>query len=318
MVPSGRAHLQRACDIYADWGAVLKTDMLRREVREGTTSGPYSPVAQVAAGRASGATNKTLKSEVLVSNVDVSRLLQVFQSIASELVMETLTQKVAQAAQQVAGATRCVLLLGEQETLRTMVDTAATPESLPRDVIKFVARSRKSLVMHDLANPEVNDTYLGTTSAQAVVCLPLVYQGSIKGVLYAENSISAQAFPPEHVVVLQIIATQASIAMQNVRLYNDLEAEVARRTLELRDTHAKLIDMERETTEAQMAGGFAHEMRNALSAARMALEAAYPTPNAAQRAARCTMRSPKMFKSWPTWRRPTWRMQRRAMYYGAR
>ncbi|HEX5749165.1 MAG TPA: ATP-binding protein [Archangium sp.] len=50
-----------------------------------------------------------------------------------------------------------------------------------------------------------------------------------------------------------------------------LEALVAQRTRELEQAQAQLVQMERETTEQQMAGGFAHEIRNALTGAKMLL-----------------------------------------------
>jgi signal transduction histidine kinase len=50
-----------------------------------------------------------------------------------------------------------------------------------------------------------------------------------------------------------------------------LEALVAQRTRELEQAQARLVQMERAATEQQMAGGFAHEMRNALTGAKMLL-----------------------------------------------
>jgi len=50
-----------------------------------------------------------------------------------------------------------------------------------------------------------------------------------------------------------------------------LEALVAQRTRELEQAQARLVRMERAATEQQMAGGFAHEMRNALTGAKMLL-----------------------------------------------
>ncbi|HEX5750153.1 MAG TPA: ATP-binding protein [Archangium sp.] len=50
-----------------------------------------------------------------------------------------------------------------------------------------------------------------------------------------------------------------------------LEALVTQRTRELEQAQARLVQMERDATEQQMAGGFAHEMRNALTGAKMLL-----------------------------------------------
>src|SRR4029079_16859334 len=68
----------------------------------------------------------------------------------------------------------------------------------------------------------------------------------------------------------QLQATGAELSRAN----DHLEAEVAKRTAELREAHLRLVKLEKEATELQMAGGFAHEMRNALAAALMYLASA--------------------------------------------
>ncbi len=51
-----------------------------------------------------------------------------------------------------------------------------------------------------------------------------------------------------------------------------LEEKVDERTKELRDTQAKVLQLEKDKTEQQMAGGFAHEMRNALVGSKIVIE----------------------------------------------
>ena len=53
------------------------------------------------------------------------------------------------------------------------------------------------------------------------------------------------------------------------RYANNLEETVYQRTKELRDSQAKLIESEKRTLEHRITGGFAHEMRNALSGAQL-------------------------------------------------
>ena len=53
-----------------------------------------------------------------------------------------------------------------------------------------------------------------------------------------------------------------------------LEIKVQKRTEELKDAQEKILIMEKEAVERQMAGGFAHEMRNALAGAKMVISKA--------------------------------------------
>jgi len=111
-------------------------------------------------------------------------------------------------------------------------------------------------------------------------------------VLYVENNAASHAFTRDRTQVLDVLAGQFAVAVENARLYGniqrlnadlaalnrELEGHVERRTRELRDAQAKLVALERDATEARMAGGFAHEMRNALAAAKQYLAQALPTP----------------------------------------
>lgn len=56
-----------------------------------------------------------------------------------------------------------------------------------------------------------------------------------------------------------------SIRRQNVLL----EEKVAQRTQDLEKAHARIVKLEKESIEKQMAGGFAHEIRNALAGAKL-------------------------------------------------
>jgi len=60
------------------------------------------------------------------------------------------------------------------------------------------------------------------------VCLPLLWQGKLGGVLYLENSRAAYAFPADRVAMLDTLAVRAAIALENARLYGDLQDRESR------------------------------------------------------------------------------------------
>ncbi len=55
-------------------------------------------------------------------------------------------------------------------------------------------------------------------------------------------------------------------------LYNRLEEKVRERTHQLEEAHQKILRLEKDSLERQMAGGFAHEIRNALTGAAMVVQ----------------------------------------------
>jgi PAS domain S-box-containing protein len=61
-----------------------------------------------------------------------------------------------------------------------------------------------------------------------VLCLPLVKQAKLIGALYLENNLASHVFTPARISVLEVLASQAAISLENARLYNDLGEREAR------------------------------------------------------------------------------------------
>jgi PAS domain S-box-containing protein len=58
-----------------------------------------------------------------------------------------------------------------------------------------------------------------------VLCLPLVKQGKLIGLLYLENKLAPGIFTPQRIAVLELLASQAAISFENAQLYAELAAE---------------------------------------------------------------------------------------------
>ena len=64
-----------------------------------------------------------------------------------------------------------------------------------------------------------------------MLCLPLVKQGSLVALLYLENKLASSVFTPSRIALLEVLASQAAISLENSGLYRELqqrEAEVGR------------------------------------------------------------------------------------------
>jgi PAS domain S-box-containing protein len=56
----------------------------------------------------------------------------------------------------------------------------------------------------------------------------MINQGKLSGVLYFENSLTAGVFAPRRSAILGLITSQAAIALENARLYRDLQQREAK------------------------------------------------------------------------------------------
>src|SRR5208283_399935 len=80
-------------------------------------------------------------------------------------------------------------------------------------------------------SPFAADEYLRQRQARSVLCLPLVNQSKLIGVLYLENNLAPRVFTPTRIAALKLLASQAAIALENARLYRDVaerEAKIRR------------------------------------------------------------------------------------------
>jgi PAS domain S-box-containing protein len=71
-------------------------------------------------------------------------------------------------------------------------------------------------------DPFSTDDYIREKRARSVLCLPLVKQARLIGVLYLENNLASHVFTPARILVLELVASQAAISLENARLYGEL------------------------------------------------------------------------------------------------
>ena len=71
------------------------------------------------------------------------------------------------------------------------------------------------------------DEYVRQKHPRSVLCLPIVKQTKLIGALYLENNLTPRAFTSDRVAVLEMLASQAAISLENAKLYSDLQRSEA-------------------------------------------------------------------------------------------
>jgi serine phosphatase RsbU (regulator of sigma subunit) len=132
---------------------------------------------------------------------------------------------------------------------------------LPRTIIDFVLQAREKVVLTTASEPNrfSADPYLAQHKPQSLLCLPMIRQGALIGVLYLENRLAADVFDADRIELLEMLSTQAAISLENARLYEEMEGRVKDRTHKLeeslrtiREDQAKLIEAERRAAVAHL------------------------------------------------------------------
>jgi PAS domain S-box-containing protein len=171
-------------------------------------------------------------------------VLKAAQAVSGEIVLSDLIKLLLRIAVEHAGAGRGLLILfladeprisaeattGHGQVEVTLREAAVSPAELPESVLHYVIRTRETVILDDALaqNPFSTDEYISQKLARSILCLPLVKQSKLIGVLYLENKLASHVFTPARISVLELLASQAAISLENARLYNDLGEREAR------------------------------------------------------------------------------------------
>jgi PAS domain S-box-containing protein len=124
----------------------------------------------------------------------------------------------------------------------------------PESLVRYVIRTCESVILDDASKPNLfsADEYLRDRQSRSILCLPLVKQGGLTGILLLENALTSHAFTPARIAVLEQLAAQAAISLENTRLYSDLREREAkiRRLVDANIIGVLTIDLDGQILEA--------------------------------------------------------------------
>ena len=174
-----------------------------------------------------------------VEHLDLATVIKVSQVVSGEMVLEKLVDRLMRAAIEHAGAERGLLILPRGDELQIEAEATTRGEdvavrlgegahrvpALPESLVRYVMRTREIVILADASvrTPFSADPYIVQCRAHSILCLPLINQTKLIGILYLENNLTPHVFTPNRVTVLKVLASHAAISLENSQLYRDLE-----------------------------------------------------------------------------------------------
>jgi predicted ATPase/signal transduction histidine kinase len=243
-------YLQNARHCYLRWGADGKVRQLDGMYPNLRTEGPTA--------------GHTGKIEARIDQLDLATIVKVSQAVSSQIVPEKLIETFLKVALEHAGAQRGLLILpqGEQHRIEAEIKTdldqvqvqlrhaPITSSELPESLFRYVIRTQEKIILDDASanNMFSEDDYLRQRCPRSILCLPLVKQTRMVGVLYLENNLAPRVFTQKRLAMLELLASQAAISLDHARVYTELAQENSERQRteeELRRSEAFLAQGQR-------------------------------------------------------------------------
>ncbi len=250
---SAEGYLRGAHHLYDRWGAHRKVSMLEQEfpvLRELATGGRVPAAVREA------------------SDLDLASVMKASREISGEIVLERLLKTTMDILLENAGGQWGCLVVRREGKL--VVEAAQLPldelskgdipqhslvtdleggqVSLPVTLISQVLHSGEAVVLSNASSEGqfTQDPYVRRFNPASVLCVPLRRE-RFEGAVYMENNLTSGVFTRERVEVIRLLAAQASVAIENARLYEQvqdysrtLEEKVAERTARLEQVNLEL------------------------------------------------------------------------------
>ncbi|KOA19277.1 sensor histidine kinase TmoS [Clostridium homopropionicum DSM 5847] len=239
-------YIKEAYSRFLDWGAVGKAKWMKEKYTDILFFNTNSQYLSVGCNT--------------LNCIDLKAIIKVSQTISREIERKKLLEKLMKIVMQNSGSTMGHILLKDKNSLVLLVsgrlnfsfeviiehrelnfDNKKTKAILPASIVNYVATTKEEVIIDNISRSQfAYDSYFESNSIKSVLCMPILQQNTLKGVLYLENDILSGAYTKNNIEVFKIIASQAAISIENAFLYNKLENKVKERTFQLEETIEKL------------------------------------------------------------------------------
>ena len=217
--------LKEAFRCYEKWGAVSKLNQLRETYPDLFETGNQK-------GARSADTFQAAAPEASASaRLDITTIKKVHKAIAGEFHLDAVLERIMKATFENAGAQLGYLLLKEDETYyiftRGAVNEAVIVGKIALDgghelslpIVNFVHRTGDSVILNNAMaeGAYTDDPYIARKGVKSLCCIPISYQKETIGSLYMENNLITGAFTEERLEILDLIVSEAAIAIRNAQ-----------------------------------------------------------------------------------------------------
>lgn len=114
--------------------------------------------------------------------------------------------------------------IARDENAQPIAESIFATAPISRNTVKRVIRTCEPILTDDVQGDETLKAQesIMTYGIRSIMCAPLVVRGDCIGAVYVDSRLTAKVFEPKHRELLLAFCNQAAIAIDNARLFADL------------------------------------------------------------------------------------------------
>ena len=223
-------YIVQACKFYQQWGASTKVSDLQQKFnfileKQQAEAPPMALPVNNAQVQVSDASARW-------SSLDLYSIMKAASAISSEVQLSKLLKKLVRIAVENAGAHQGYLILkkeedffieaeGSIETEEEDVIVQSVPikgnQSVLEPIVQFVYVTKENLVIDNATqHPHLPlDPAVMEKRSKNILCMPIIHQADVIGLLYFENDLIANAFTEARIELLKLLSGQMAVSLQN-------------------------------------------------------------------------------------------------------
>jgi diguanylate cyclase (GGDEF)-like protein len=249
----GKSYIKEASYLYTVWGATEKVRTIEKMYVRMLSSSNHEIDAYLS--------HKNSSATSVSAALDIGSVLKTTQAISSEIKIDRLLKVMMYSLIGNTGAQfGCLLLQQDYDDSRfveiqktendddiQIVKAVSIDESdnFCREIVRYTMETRKNVIL-DNAQDSVqyrNNEYIRKKKVLSVLCMPIIYKGDLRGIIYLENNLMDKVFTNDRLEMLKLMSSQIAISIENAQLYEKLEEKVKERTIQLEIANNELKEL---------------------------------------------------------------------------
>lgn len=235
---AAKHYMTEAYYSYKEWGADGVLDFLEEKYKDYIVFKIENKIG--GSSTTTSSTYSTVTDSRDKASFDIESVMKLSQAITGEIILNKLLAKMMRIVVENAGAERGSLILpnnsgelrieaelnlktGEPEVLQSIcIDNS---DLLPEAILNYCYRNRELVLLSDAYNhPEYSsNAYIKQRKIKSLLCMPLINQGKISGLVYLENNLTKGSFTKNRLKTLKMLSSQIAVSIENAKLYHTLE-----------------------------------------------------------------------------------------------